>query len=123
MGCKLRVRSGVIIPFNKLKSTSNSELSANKDVNDNWIKYNAPYRNIVKELQSKRSKHPKKTFYNYMYKEITNSIYGQIAMGIGGKNTFDVKTGSYIRINGSSLSSPILASYITGFVRALISHV
>jgi hypothetical protein len=35
MGCKLRVRSGVIIPFNKLKSTSNSELSANKDVNEN----------------------------------------------------------------------------------------
>jgi hypothetical protein len=57
-----------------------------------------------------------------MYKEITNSIYGQIAMGIGGKNTFDVKTGSYIRINGGFLSSPILASYITGFVRALIGE-
>jgi hypothetical protein len=64
----------------------------------------------------------KKTFYNYMYKEITNSIYGQIAMGIGGKNTFDVKTKSYIKVNGSFLSSPILASYITGFVRALIGE-
>jgi hypothetical protein len=66
--------------------------------------------------------HAKKTFYNYMYKEIGNSIYGQIAMGIGGKNTFDVKTKSYVRINGGVLSSPILASYITGFVRALIGE-
>jgi len=57
-----------------------------------------------------------------MYKEIGNSIYGQIAMGIGGKRTFDVKTKSYVKVEGSVLSSPVLASYITGFVRALIGE-
>jgi hypothetical protein len=57
-----------------------------------------------------------------MYKEIGNSIYGHIAMGIGGKKTFDVKTKSYVKVEGSVLSNPLLAGYITGFVRALIGE-
>ena len=122
MGCRLHARSGVMIPFKKpLKDRVHESSSKNrKTVYD--LEYLGPYRNIVKELQQKRRLYEKKTFYNYMYKEIGNSIYGQIAMGISGKKSFDIKTKSHIKILGGVLSNPILASYITGFTRALIGE-
>lgn len=113
MGCRLRVRSGVIVPFKKSKQSNKTDFN---------IDYFGPFKNIVKELQFKRRQFEKKTFFNYMYKEIGNSIYGQIAMGISGRTTYDVKTKKYIRIQGGVLSNPILASYITGFTRALIGE-
>lgn len=131
MGCKLLVKSGVIIPFVHKEVTSNKkdtkqkneDLSVVKLLPDlSWQQYMAPFRGIVTKLQQKRREFKKGTFNNYMYKEIGNSIYGQIAMGIGGKTTFDVKTKSYVKVEGSVLSSPVLASYITGFVRALIGE-
>lgn len=108
MGCRLSVRSGVMVPFS--------------GVGKSGIDYLCPFRDIVKDLQYKRTQYPKKTFFNYLYKEIGNSIYGQIAMGISGRKTFDVKTKSHIKVLGGVLSNPILASYITGFTRALIGE-
>ncbi|KAI0867192.1 hypothetical protein GGS24DRAFT_426456 [Hypoxylon argillaceum] len=131
MGCKLYVKDGILIPF---KRYSESELKSyfkkgdialkNKVIkkSSNLIGYKAPFRNIISDLQSKRKKYPKKTFYNYMYKEIGNSIYGQVAMGISGKNHFDVKSQGFVKVEGGLLSNPILSSYITGFTRALISE-
>lgn len=112
MGCKIVVNEGVMIPFkgfnNKKKSTD--------------LTYQAPFRNIIKELQSKRRKYPKKTFYNYMYKEIGNSIYGLVAMGVSGRTSYDAKTKTNMRIEGGLLSNPILASYITGYARAFVGE-
>lgn len=159
MGCKLFVKSGVIIPFVHLESGYDSKKNKVKEVkevavvnevakeievrkneeslsdvskeslskitdlpNSSWSNYKTPYRDIVTKLQQKRREFEKGTFGNYMYKEIGNSIYGHIAMGIGGKKTFDVKTKSFVKVEGSVLSSPVLASYITGFVRALIGE-
>jgi len=110
MGCSLFVKKGFMVPFQVVQERRGKKL------------YKHPFRDIVKELQRKRREHPKKTFFNYMYKEIGNSIYGQIAMGISMKKSFDVKTKSYVKIDGGVLSSPILASYITGFTRALIGE-
>ncbi|KAI5849914.1 hypothetical protein GGS23DRAFT_591647 [Durotheca rogersii] len=86
------------------------------------LNYEAPFRSIIKGLQRKRRGYKKKTFYNYMYKEIGNSIYGQVSMGLSGKKSFDIKTNTYVRREGGLLSNPILASYITGFTRALIGE-
>lgn len=113
MGCRLYVKDGVMIPF----KTSNSNPHSKEDLD-----YQAPFRGIVKDLQHKRRKYPKKTFYNYMYKEIGNSIYGQVAMGISARKGFDIKSKSHVIIEGGVLSNPILASYITGFTRALVSE-
>lgn len=119
MGCVMDVKDGCITPFdfyNKDEDNINS-------VNDTYLNgYLTPFRNVVKELQRKRREFPKDSFYNLMYKEIGNSIYGQIAMGLSNKKSFDIKTKSYTRIEGSALSNPILASYITGFTRALIGE-
>lgn len=114
MGCRLFLKHGVIVPFKQ--NSKNSKKSSK------YTGYFAPFKELVKDLQFKRRSYEKKTFYNYMYKEIGNSIYGQIAMGIGGKKTFDVKTKGYIRTDGNFISNSILAGYITGFTRALIGE-
>ena len=120
MGCRLYVKTGVLIPFKKdEKEEKENKKSIKKDFD---IEYFGPFKSIVKELQYKRRQYEKKTFYNYMYKEIGNSVYGQIAMGISGRTTYDVKTKNYVKIKGGVLSNPILASYITGFTRALIGE-
>lgn len=98
------------------------EKEPDKHLNKYVLDYEAPFRSIIKGLQNKRRAHKKKTFYNYMYKEIGNSIYGQIAMGLSGNNSYDIKTRSYVRREGGLLSNPILSSYITGYTRALIGE-
>ena len=120
MGCKIYVKDGVMIPFADRKYKV-------KDVKPFMKKYPllgkiAPYRSLINYLQEQRRIYPKKTFYNFMYKEIGNSIYGQVAMGLGNKTSFDVKTKSYVHVEGGDLSSPILSSYITGFTRAIIGE-
>lgn len=127
MGCHIVVKDGVMIPFKRYLSEAEKKrekllLPSNKDKLKIDLNYVSPYSRIMKVLQAKRRKYPKKTFYNYLYKEIGNSIYGQVAMGISGKKSFDVKTNQHLAIEGGELSNPILASYITGFTRALIGE-
>lgn len=57
-----------------------------------------------------------------MYKQIGNSVYGQVSTGLSCKKTFDPRTNSYVKREGGSLSNPLLASYITGFTRAIIGE-
>lgn len=113
MGAKITVLDGVIVPF-RPKNTENDTPKCES--------YITPYLAIMKGLQEKRREHPKKSFLNLLYKEIGNSIYGQTSMGISDKKAFDVKTNGYVRINGGELTNPLLASYITGFTRALIGE-
>lgn len=115
MGCKLFVNDGVMIPFLRLdpkKEFTEHDLTT----------YMAPFKYIINNIQENRRRYPKKTFYNYMYKEIGNSIYGQVAMGLSGKTSFDLRTQNHIRIEGSALSNPILVAYVTGFIRALVGE-
>lgn len=112
MGCEMTVKSGVMVPFVKDR----------KKVEKDRLDYKSPYRQIMSDLQRKRRSHPKKSFYDLMYKLIGNSIYGLASQGISGKKTFDVKTKSYVKVSGGELSNPILASYITGYCRALMGE-
>jgi len=124
MGCDIFVKEGVLIPFKGYKppinENKNIKFKIKKETDS--FSYEAPFRSIIKELQLKRRGYAKKTFYNYMYKEIGNSIYGLVAMGLSGKTSYDSKTKSYLRVEGGILSNPILASYITGFCRAFIGE-
>src|ERR1700712_241431 len=140
MGCRLYVKEGVLIPFKNRKTKNedsytsikqkgslitDSKESKERSLIESYtydLKYASPYRDIMKGLQLKRRQHEPKTFYNLLYKIIGNSIYGQVAMGFSGKTSFDIKTQNYVRIAGGDLSNPILAAYITGFARALISE-
>lgn len=118
MGCRLTVLDGLVVPFKKSEESTDP-----KSLNDEFdILYDTPFRNIIQDLQAKRRREAKKSFHNLMYKQIGNSIYGQVSMGLSGKRRFDIKTQTFVRVHGGSLSNPLLASYITGFTRALIGE-
>jgi len=69
-----------------------------------------PFKDIIKEVQAKRREFPKGSINNLLYKEMGNSIYGGVVRGMADKRKFDIKTGRRLRMEGSDLSNPILAS-------------
>jgi len=81
-----------------------------------------PFQHIINDIQGKRRIHPKGTVDNALYKEMGNSIYGNIVRGMSDKKTFDNLSGEYIRVEATDLSNPILASWITAFIRSVIGE-
>lgn len=81
-----------------------------------------PFFEIFKDIQAKRREYPKGTIYNLLYKEMGNSIYGNVVRGISNKMSFDSITGKMFRVTGTELSNPILASWSTAFVRSVIGE-
>lgn len=101
-GCKFKVRFIYQIPFD--------------------LSIDSPYKVILKDVQANRKKYPKGDIFNLMYKEIGNSIYGAVVRGMSDKRRFDVKSGKMLRMSGTDLSNPIIASWITGFIRSIIGE-
>jgi hypothetical protein len=81
-----------------------------------------PFYSIIKSLQTKRREYPKGHIMNSLYKELSNSIYGNVVRGISNKQGFDTKTGQMFRMTGTQLSNPILASKTTAFIRSVIGE-
>jgi len=81
-----------------------------------------PFDEIIKELQEKRREYPKGHILNSLYKEMANSIYGNVVRGMSNKKTFDTKTGRMYRVSATELSNPILASWTTAFIRSVIGE-
>jgi len=51
-----------------------------------------PLHNIIKEIQRLRKETPKGTIMNLLYKEMGNSIYGNVVKGMSNKKNFDTLT-------------------------------
>ena len=81
-----------------------------------------PFKNIIKTVQAKRREFAKGTISNLMYKEIGNSIYGSLVRGMADKKRFDNRTREMMRLPAHKLSNPLLASWITGFIRGIIGE-
>jgi len=81
-----------------------------------------PFLTVISELQSERRKHEKGTIENLLYKEMGNSLYGSVTKGINHKVKFDIKTNKTVRMEASDISNPILASFITAYVRSLLGE-
>jgi len=128
-GASITLIEGVIIPF-KSKSEIVVGPSAmaltiiETEATKGLLRHDSqkPYQDIMKDLQYLRRTYPKKSLYNLLYKEIGNSIYGQCSMGLSDKKSFNVRTNTYVKIEGGDLSNPVIASYITGFTRALVGE-
>jgi hypothetical protein len=69
-----------------------------------------PFYEIIKEIQRLRGEHPKGSIQNLLYKEVGNSIYGNVVRGMSNKKSFDSLTGNYTKVTATELSNPILAS-------------
>ena len=81
-----------------------------------------PYRRVIKKLQDLRKEHPKGSISNLMYKEMANSVYGNVVRGVSNKKVFDIKTGAMLRLDVNELSNPIYGCYITALVRSVIGE-
>jgi len=81
-----------------------------------------PFKEIIKDLQAERRRHPKDSLPNKLNKELGNSIYGLLVRGINDKRKYDIRLGETVRMEGNQLSNPILASWITAFIRSVIGE-
>jgi hypothetical protein len=81
-----------------------------------------PFYAIIKDIQRFRREYPKGHVKNLLYKEMGNSLYGNVVRGTSNKLVFDSQTGQTQRVVGTELSNPILASMTTAFVRSVIGE-
>lgn len=51
-----------------------------------------PFHAIIKNIKAKRGEYPKGTVNNLIYKEMGNSIYGNVVRGLSNKKNFDSLT-------------------------------
>jgi hypothetical protein len=83
---------------------------------------NKPFEKIITKIQKMRRDYKKGTISNLFYKEMGNSIYGNVVKGMSDKRKFDIKTKKTIRMDASSLSNPLIASWTTAFIRSIIGE-
>ena len=81
-----------------------------------------PFKDVIQDLHAKRRGYPKGHVLNSLYKELTNSIYGNVVRGMGNKLNFDTKTGTTVRTYATEMSNPVLASWTTAFIRSVIGE-
>ena len=113
--CEITIKSVFYIP----PTTIERKL---KKLNKTIVETVKPFYDIVDELQAKRREYPKGHVLNALYKQMANSIYGNVVRGISNKKSLDTKTGSMIRMSGTELSNPILASWTTAFIRSVVGE-
>lgn len=117
-GAKFKIRDIYYTPFKVIKEDKGTTL------------IEKPFYNCIKEIQSSRSKYPKGTINNAIWKEINNAIWkeignsldGLVVRGINEKMKFDARTQDMKRMEGNDISNPLIASWITSFIRCVIGE-
>ena len=104
LGVSVEIKQGVLIP---------------------WDRTIRPYENfVVQMIQLRESLREggKDTLESLTVKVITNSIYGKTAQGVRDQSVYDAANGNTKSLGPSPVSSPVLAAYTTGLVRAAIAE-
>jgi len=87
---------------------------------------NKPFFEIINVLQSNRRLHKKLSgkgsAMERIYKDLGNMLYGKVVCGISNKRNYDSRLLQMTTISGNFLTNPIIGTWITGFVRALIAE-
>jgi hypothetical protein len=101
-GAEVKILHGVIVPF---------------------VEDSEPlFFDFIQQTYQKRKSHPKNSLLEKLFKELLNSLYGRVGMGLKDKMTFDVSTGFSEKLPYSPISCPYLASHICSTVRAVVSE-
>jgi hypothetical protein len=125
-GCDLTFKAAYYVPPKievtdkkmKVKVTSMGMVTRVEKVVNNM----KPFFGIIKDIQRLRREFPKGHINNLLYKEMGNSIYGNVVRGMSHKLVFDSQSGQTQRVVGTELSNPILASMTTAFIRSVIGE-
>lgn len=121
-GCVFsEIKDIYLIPFERVKREREEE-DLDNSVSELKLLKNQPFKYIIIYLQKQRSKYPKRSLGNLMEKEKGNSIYGNVVRGMSNKKKFDIKTGRTLRMEGGVLTNPIVASWITAFIRSVVGE-
>jgi hypothetical protein len=102
LGCKIKIRKGVIVP-------------TNPDIKI--------FGEFIKDCLEKRKQAGSKTFEGLFWKEISNSTYGKTAQGLRQKRVYDMRDRETKLLPPSKITNPCFASYITSYVRAVIGEI
>jgi len=86
----------------------------------------SPFFDVINELQENRRIWKKKTgkgsAMERIYKDLGNMLYGKIVCGISNKKVYDARNEQMKTMIGNDLANPIIGTWITGYVRALIAE-
>lgn len=104
-GCEFTIKSAFYIPPVEIEVVKGSDWSEERDK-----ECLRPFHELIKEIQRLRRENPKGSIMNLLYKEMGNSIYGNVVRGMSNKKSFDTLTGKFMRMKATELSNPILAS-------------
>lgn len=102
LGCKIKIRKGVIVP-------TNPEIRI--------------FGDFIKKCVEKRQKAGSKTLEGLFWKEISNSTYGKTAQGLHKKRVYDMRARDTRPLPPSRITNPCFAAFITSFVRAVLGEV
>jgi len=113
-----------------------AEIEVMKGVYVPWLDNERPYAEFTKTINSLRKKYPKGSVLERVAKEIGNSLYGKTAQGVANMRgnrdgaaqsvrqtrSFDSREGKMRDLDPSKITQPLLAAFITGLVRAVLSE-
>lgn len=103
MGAYIQIKDGIILPC---------------DTNHGY-----PFMDFVKLIYEKRNNPDYIELESKLWKQIGNSLYGKIAQGAKLKRAYDIRTSGSKIIMPSKISNCYFASYITGYIRAMITEI
>ncbi|MDI1291470.1 MAG: DNA polymerase [Methylobacter sp.] len=81
------------------------------------------FEDFVRCVNTHRQLYKKDSLQEKLWKEIGNSTYGKLGQGVKEKNGFDTVTGLHKKLRPSAITQPYLATFVTGFVRAVVSEI
>lgn len=88
-----------------------------------WHTLDKPlYADYIGAMMAERHKFDKKTLFNLLFKDMSNTLYGKVAQGIKTRRitNFSSFDGGSRELAGSLVTLPIAAAMITGYIRAAL---
>jgi len=86
----------------------------------------SPFYPVINDLQSKRRLYAKldgkKSAMERIFKDLGNMLYGKVVCGISNKRSYDSRLMQMISMQPGFITNPMVGSWITGFVRALLAE-
>ena len=101
MGAEIEIAHGVIVP---------------------WLTDTKPIELFSRSVRQQREAQQKGSVYERTWKEIGNSVYGQLAQGLRETRVYDSRTDRSQILPPSQITQAFLAAYTTSIVRAVLGE-